>query len=109
MPASLTLPKYSIGVGDRFAHQAKAQLQACIDAAGEGVDVIPVWNKSNREPAIVGSEPLSRPQVTAKVWEHIKANNLQNPANKREILADAHRDTCQHPDQQNHDADAHHQ
>lgn len=53
------LPKYSIGVGDRFAHQAKAQLQACILAAEAGVEVVPVWNKSNREHTIIGSEPAS--------------------------------------------------
>jgi hypothetical protein len=51
------LERFSIGVGDRFAHQAKAQLEACILAAKAGVDVIPVWNKSNREHAIIGSEP----------------------------------------------------
>jgi hypothetical protein len=51
------LPKFSIGVGDRFAHQAKAQLTACIMAAKAGVDVTPVWNKSNREHLIIGSEP----------------------------------------------------
>ena len=55
----LTLEKYSLGVGDRFAHQAKAQLQACVMAAQRGVSVIPVWNKSNREHLIVGSEPAS--------------------------------------------------
>ena len=55
----LTLEKYSIGVGDRFAHQAKAQLQACRMAAARGVNVVPVWNKSNREHGIVGSEPAS--------------------------------------------------
>ncbi len=54
-----TLEKYSIGVGDRFAHQAKAQLSACVKAAERGVPVIPVWNKSNREHKIVGSEPAS--------------------------------------------------
>ncbi len=53
------LGKYSIGVGDRFAHQAHAQLQACILASRAGVDVIPVWNKSNREHTIIGSEPAS--------------------------------------------------
>ena len=37
---------------------------------------------------IVGSEPLPRSEVTKKVWEHIKKNNLQNPENKREIIAD---------------------
>ncbi|MDE3164753.1 MAG: hypothetical protein KGN36_03030, partial [Acidobacteriota bacterium] len=55
----LTLEKYSLGVGDRFAHQAKAQLEACRMAAAHGVDVVPVWNKSNREHLIVGSEPGS--------------------------------------------------
>ncbi|HXK07001.1 MAG TPA: tagaturonate epimerase family protein [Verrucomicrobiae bacterium] len=55
----LTLEKFSLGVGDRFAHQAKAQLRACMMAAERGATVIPVWNKSNREHLIVGSEPAS--------------------------------------------------
>jgi upstream activation factor subunit UAF30 len=37
---------------------------------------------------IVGSEPLPRSEVTKKVWDHIKKNKLQNPENKREIIAD---------------------
>ena len=44
---------------------------------------------SNELAAVVGSSPLPRTEVVSKVWEYIKANNLQNPANKREILADA--------------------
>ncbi len=55
----LKIAKYSVGVGDRFAQQAEAQLQACILAAKQGVEIIPVWNKSNREHLIVGSEPSS--------------------------------------------------
>lgn len=39
--------------------------------------------------AVVGSKPLPRTQVTKKLWEYIKANDLQNPKNKREIVADA--------------------
>jgi tagaturonate epimerase len=57
MSEGLKLPKYSVGVGDRFAHQAKAQLAACVQAADSGVEVAPVWNKSNREHMIIGSEP----------------------------------------------------
>ena len=53
----LSLPKYSIGVGDRFAHQGPAQLDALILAARQGVDVAPVWNKSHREHTITGSSP----------------------------------------------------
>ena len=55
----LTLAKYSLGVGDRFAHQAKAQLRACLLAAEKGADVVPVWNKSYREHTTVGSAPGS--------------------------------------------------
>ena len=53
------LDKFSVGVGDRFAHQAKAQLEACVLASRAGVEVVPVWNKSNREHNLIGSEPCS--------------------------------------------------
>jgi hypothetical protein len=67
---NLTLPKFSIGVGDRFAHQAKAQLAACMLAAEAGVEVVPVWNKSNREHTIIGSEPVqTRAAADAAVKE----------------------------------------
>jgi len=55
----LKIGKYSFGVGDRFAHQGKAQLRACILAAERGVEVVPVWNKSNREHLTIGSGPSS--------------------------------------------------
>ncbi len=55
----LVLDRYSIGVGDRFAHQGRAQVRACLQAEQFGVTVVPVWNKSNREHKIVGSEPAS--------------------------------------------------
>src|ERR1700745_1269999 len=38
--------------------------------------------------AVVGSAPLARGQVVSKMWEYIRSHNLQNPANRREILAD---------------------
>jgi len=71
----LVLEKYSVGVGDRFAHQARAQLAACIRAETNGVTVIPVWNKSNREHKIVGSVPAStRAAADAAIrelgWKH---------------------------------------
>lgn len=55
----LTLERFSFGVGDRFAHQAKAQLRAFQMLAQNGIDVAPVWNKSNREHTFIGSEPQS--------------------------------------------------
>ena len=39
--------------------------------------------------AIVGSQPLARTEATKRLWEYIKARNLQNPANRRNILCDA--------------------
>ena len=38
--------------------------------------------------AVVGKGPLPRSQVVKKMWEYIKAHNLQNPENKRNIIAD---------------------
>lgn len=38
---------------------------------------------------ITGSDPLPRSEVVSKMWEYIKKNDLQNPSNKREIMADA--------------------
>src|SRR5580658_11154949 len=75
MSDGLELPRFSIGVGDRFAHQAKAQLQGCIMAADAGVEVVPVWNKSNREHTIIGTEPSqTRAAADAAVkelgWKH---------------------------------------
>lgn len=37
---------------------------------------------------VVGESRMSRPQVTKKVWEYIKDNELQNPEDKRNIIAD---------------------
>ena len=37
---------------------------------------------------IVGPETLSRGEMVSKVWAYIKANNLHNPENRREIIAD---------------------
>ncbi|HPS13172.1 MAG TPA: tagaturonate epimerase family protein, partial [Prolixibacteraceae bacterium] len=52
------ISKYSFGVGDRFGHQGKAQLKAFIAAKEQfGIEFTPVWNKSNREHMIIGTEP----------------------------------------------------
>ena len=53
-----TLGKYSIGLGDRFGHQGSAQLKAIIAASEKGIDITPVWNKSNREHNTIGTQPV---------------------------------------------------
>jgi chromatin remodeling complex protein RSC6 len=37
---------------------------------------------------VIGTEPMPRTEVTKKIWDYIKANNLQDAANKRMINAD---------------------
>src|SRR5215469_16355650 len=84
MASKLKLGRFSVGTGDRFAHQAKAQLQACVNALASGVEVVPVWNKSNREHTIIGSEPTSARQaanaaVKALNWTlpyHVDADHI---------------------------------
>lgn len=53
-----TLSKYSLGVGDRFSHEGKAQLKAIMKANEAGLEIVPVWNKSNREHTLVHSTPV---------------------------------------------------
>ncbi len=81
----LTIEKYSFGVGDRFAHQAAAQLRAFQKLADDGVEVAPVWNKSNREHTFVGSQPQSvhdaaKAAVEKLGWDkpwHVDADHIQ--------------------------------
>jgi hypothetical protein len=81
----LKLSKFSIGVGDRFAQQAEAQLRAFTMAAEAGAVIVPVWNKSNREHLIVGSEPGSVYAAAAKAvkkleWRkpwHVDADHIR--------------------------------
>ena len=76
MSKYLALGKFSFGMGDRFAQQGKAQLRACVLATELGADVVPVWNKSNREHMFIGTEPSSlRAEADAAVkalgWKKI--------------------------------------
>ncbi|NLE36217.1 MAG: hypothetical protein GX622_14055 [Bacteroidales bacterium] len=69
--------KYSFGIGDRFSHQGRAQLEALMQAASElGIEVTPVWNKSNREHLIVHSEPAD---VRAEADAAVKALKYTGP------------------------------
>ncbi len=53
----MRLQKYSIGTGDRFGRQGKAQLKAIIKAQEKGIDIAIVWNKSHREHLITHTTP----------------------------------------------------
>ena len=81
----LSLGKFSFGMGDRFGHQGRAQLQACVLATQLGAEFIPVWNKSNREHTFIGTEPASlRAEADAAVqalgWKksfHVDADHIR--------------------------------
>jgi tagaturonate epimerase len=81
----LTLEKFSFGVGDRFAHQARAQLRAFQRLQKDGIEAVPVWNKSNREHTFIGSEPQSvfdaaAAAVKALGWNrawHVDADHIR--------------------------------
>ena len=81
----LILEKFSFGVGDRFAHQAKSQLAAFQKLAADGVKIAPIWNKSYREHTFVGSEPQSvfdagKAAVAALGWKdgwHVDADHIR--------------------------------
>lgn len=53
----MQLGKFSLGIGDRFSHQGVAQLRGVLKANKAGLDISPVWNKSNREHIYVHSHP----------------------------------------------------
>lgn len=70
----MNLGKYSIGIGDRFSHQGKAQLKAVMKANKTGLDINPVWNKSNREHMYVNSQPID---TRKEADEAVKALNFK--------------------------------
>ncbi len=71
----LVLGRYSLGIGDRFCMEGRAQLRALKKAMDKGVEIHPVWNKSNREHTIIGTEPFSTRQeadtaVKEEQWKY---------------------------------------
>ena len=73
----MKIGKYSFGIGDRFSHEGKAQLAALIEAAGKyPFEFVPVWNKSNREHQIIGTEPIHTRQ---EADEAVKALGYKKP------------------------------
>lgn len=72
----LVLEKYSIGIGDRFGRQGKAQLEAVIQARATGIAIVPVWNKSFREHRIVGTGPAD---VRLEADEAVRTKGFTGP------------------------------
>ena len=79
-------PKKTAGNDEMKQANAKAEKKAAEKKVNPAL--MKPLKPSKELAAVVGSEPLPRPEVVKKVWDYIKANNLQNPKNKREIMAD---------------------
>jgi hypothetical protein len=76
IPVMPTLSRFSFGVGDRFAQQARAQLAAFQRLQRAGITVTPVWNKSHREHTLIGSHPDS---VRAAASVAVEATGWDGP------------------------------
>ena len=72
----MQFPRFTMGVGDRFAHQGQAQLKAFLEAKALGVSISPVWNKSFREHSIIHSQPDS---VRTEADAAVKALGWKDP------------------------------
>ena len=75
--------------------KAQTNKAASADTTGKKPNALQKPLRPSKElAAVVGSSPLPRGEVVSKIWEYIKKNNLQNPENRREILADAKLEPC---------------
>ncbi len=86
----IKLTRFSVGVGDRFGHQARAQIRAVQAMKDQGITVVPVWNKSFREHSLIGTHPADTRRaadaaVAAEKWssgyfldaDHINIKNVE--------------------------------
>ena len=71
------------------AKQEAGAKKAATKQTNSGTGIHAPVQPSKELGAVVGDDKLPRSQVISKVWDYIKSNNLQNPENRREILADA--------------------
>ena len=76
------------------ATQKKATGKAAEAAGGKANALQQPLRPSEALAAVVGPGPLPRTEAVSKVWEYIKSNNLQNPENRREILAETSSARC---------------
>ncbi|AOW19482.1 tagaturonate epimerase family protein [Urechidicola croceus] len=67
----MKISKYSIGIGDRFGHEAKAQLKAIVEANKKLIHIVPVWNKSFREHSITKTKPCDTRVAADKAVEEL--------------------------------------
>src|ERR1700758_3674101 len=86
-PLPLRIQSPAVGFHYSAGQQERYMAKAAGKAKSNSAFMKPM-QPSEHLAKVVGSEPLPRSEVTKKVWAHIKKHKLQNPQNKREIIAD---------------------
>jgi hypothetical protein len=78
------------GLKEAWFHAHDGIIKARDDLEEHGERLVHALHSKHaiRSPEHAPGLPLPRTEVVSKVWDYINANNLQNPENKREILAD---------------------
>jgi len=89
MPAKPATEKKTTAAKKAPAEKPAAAGKAAAPAKKLNAALMKPLTPSKELGAVVGTAPLPRTEVVSKTWDYIKKNNLQNPENKREILADA--------------------
>ena len=87
-PKTAYVKKSKFGKGKKGETKAAAKTKT-VKKKKTATRTQPEYELSKELAAVVGVNSLSRPGTTKKVWEYIKANNLQDPKNKRLIRPDA--------------------
>src|SRR3954451_9289828 len=72
----------------RTSQETPKKAKKATASSGKGNALQRLLQPSEALAAVVGPGPLPRGEVVSKGWEYIKSHNLQNPDNRREILAD---------------------
>ena len=83
----MELGKYSFGIGDRFGCQGKAQLEAIRMASKQGIEIIPVWNKSFREHSLVHTIPADTRNEADKAVKNLNSDRKLLSASKEHMLS----------------------
>ena len=92
LPSAIATRRFGV----RWIWRAHSWEETDVDQAGKKASAEGAKSNALQKPlqpsaelaAVVGTGPLSRGEVVSKVWDYIKSHNLQNPENRREILAD---------------------
>ena len=86
-PSDAAAAQYADAFGEPLPMDSAIPASGRVEYA-QVVGVEPVLERKKLYATVIGSEPVARPEAVKKMWEYIKAHNLQDPKDKRTIVAD---------------------